>query len=71
MKSAPFGFYNYQGRQGINHKMVNIFIHGGKKYNKKKRKMTRQNRRRRRFEKNEKSKEMLCREDTEKKTPNG
>ncbi|ORE04868.1 hypothetical protein BCV72DRAFT_188949, partial [Rhizopus microsporus var. microsporus] len=33
-KSAPFRFYDYQGRQRSNAEMANILINGGKKYNK-------------------------------------
>ncbi|ORE00684.1 hypothetical protein BCV72DRAFT_310753 [Rhizopus microsporus var. microsporus] len=41
-KSAPFRFYDYQGRQRSNAEMANILISGGKKYNK-----TKQNRKQR------------------------
>jgi hypothetical protein len=37
-KSAPFRFYDYQGRQRANDELANMLIDGGKKYNKKRRK---------------------------------
>jgi hypothetical protein len=46
-KSAPFRFYDYQGRQRSNAEMANILLNGGKKYNLAKRKHTRKYRRRR------------------------
>ncbi|CEI99199.1 hypothetical protein RMCBS344292_13291 [Rhizopus microsporus] len=41
-RSAPFRFYDYQGRQRSNAEIANILINGGKKYNK-----TKQNRKHR------------------------
>ena len=46
-KSAPFRFYDYQGKQRSNVEMANILINGGKKYNKAKRKKTKQSRKQR------------------------
>jgi hypothetical protein len=42
-KSAPFRFYDYQGRQRANDELANMLIDGGKKYNKKRRKKTKRN----------------------------
>ncbi|KAL0582109.1 hypothetical protein ABG067_008204, partial [Albugo candida] len=60
-KSAPFAFYNYQGRQRANAEVANIVLNGGKKYNPQKRKHTKKNRRERR--KRRKSKEIGLLED--------
>lgn len=47
-KSAPFRFYDCQGRQRANNEMANILLNGGRKHNEAKRKKTNRNRRRKR-----------------------
>ncbi|KAI9254105.1 hypothetical protein EDC94DRAFT_243142 [Helicostylum pulchrum] len=64
-ESAPFSFYDYQGRQRANAEVANTILNGGKKYNPTKRKNTRKNRAERR--KKRKKKEAKLIEDTEKK----
>ncbi|KAI9266249.1 hypothetical protein EDC94DRAFT_493322, partial [Helicostylum pulchrum] len=47
-ESAPFSFYDYQGRRQANAEVANTILNGGKKYNPTKRKNTRKNRAERR-----------------------
>jgi hypothetical protein len=54
-KSAPFRFYDYQGRKRSTAEMGNILVVGGKKYNKEKRKKTNRNKRRRRRKRSSRS----------------